>query len=124
MYKDYLKFNLVVKTEFDTVCGVHPLMQNACVRICEEFCNEPDIAIGVFGSAVTYLCNQLSDLDRVIRLKTDDESRFYALRRRISLLHLGVETDVIYFNELKDGERLKEEIVNTAYPLIDNLSNK
>ena len=123
-YKTYKAFPLVVETKYLDVCGVHPLMQEACAKLCEMFSTEPDMALGVFGSSVTSKCNQLSDLDLVIRLRTDDLQRFYSLRKRISLANLGVETDVIYFNELENGERLKEEIQNTVYPLIDNLSIK
>lgn len=116
--KLFKSFPVVIDTKFQEVEGVHPLMQQDCAKLCELFQNEKNFILGVFGSAVTERCEIFSDLDLVIRLYDDvSPERFYKYSRMISRAGLSVETDVI-FNELREGDLLKQEIREHAYPLV------
>lgn len=122
MYRVFLLIDGVQHTD---VQGVHPLMQHDCDKICSLFENEKNYAIGIFGSSVTCGCSQTSDLDIAIRLFGDVSfERFSRMRNAISRADLRAETDVLFFNDLKDTDPIKQEIHEDAYTLCYNISDE
>ncbi len=89
---------------------IHPLMQRDVQKIV-SILKEYHVHAILFGSSVTNRCNIASDLDLCIKTPQYDTDLFYKIQKRLGS---AIETpiDILYYNDLSENERLKEEIDN------------
>lgn len=100
-------FEVLSNLQYENVNRIHPLKQKDVFELVRAAENDPHImGIIVFGSAVRFECNSMSDLDILI-IRDDSQLKIDA-----SLSKVKSDLDIIFNARL--GKRLKDEICHTG----------
>lgn len=102
--------NLKAPHDFMNVEYIHPLMQRQVCAIVDYAKTNPDIEyVIIFGSSVTHLCTQGSDLDIFICGALDPKTHIP--------MDGDTEYDIIYAETILPGEPLLDEIREKGVPV-------
>ena len=87
---------------------VYPLMQKYILKLLDSKCLS-DVTLVLFGSALTMLCNNESDLDIAVKTESYDLDKFHQTRNIIEDL-IDIPCDVVYYNDITESDHLLPEI--------------
>ena len=110
--KNYL-FKMICDCPGVDIRRVFPTKQKVVKKINENFKNDKRIAcIILFGSSVTFRCNQNSDLDLMVRLnnKQDSNEIKNEISEKIQELY-DWNSDIIWYDRIEKSDRIYQNIL-------------
>ncbi|MDR1961513.1 MAG: hypothetical protein LBQ16_04445 [Gracilibacteraceae bacterium] len=110
-------FPVVVDTNFDNMNRIHPLKQGICKNIlnCHDVIDNCKQII-VFGSSVSMKCDDESDIDLAIELKTDSVKNRNSVSESIGAIS-DWNYDIIWLDDTIQNEPIYEKIKRGVYLL-------